>query len=160
MAEELRLPPFKLRTADSWFKTVERQFRRNDIWDDDSRVRYVVGALSAAWLRKIQDILHEPDLDNRYTHIKELVLKEFHSHNLELLRRLNRYVAPTNVLPSKAYRSMVDSVPAGTTYRTIQRVWYRNYPQHRILMDVVPPNHFQVVLDIADKDWTNRRNRR
>lgn len=157
--EDFLCPPFLFYEADEWFNELEEEFCRHSIYDDEVRMRHVLGELNTTWTREIQSVLRDSKLDNKYAIIKQYILCQFYSANLKRFELLNRYEPPPNMRPSKVYREIIKIAPAGTTYTNLEKKWLSMFKQYEKLFEEARPCSFDTLMEIADRIWRRENSR-
>ena len=76
-AVSLKLPEFWINSPEVWFARVEAQFGTKNITEDQTKYDYTVSALDFRTAEEIQGLLINPPDKNKYTAIKEALIKAF-----------------------------------------------------------------------------------
>ncbi|XP_069752585.1 uncharacterized protein [Narcine bancroftii] len=73
----LKLPPFWLRYSRMWFGQAEAQFHLHNITAVPTKFYHVVGALDQDTAARVDDIIHRPPATEKYTALKNLLVRKF-----------------------------------------------------------------------------------
>lgn len=76
-AVSLKLPEFWINSPEVWFARVEAQFGTKNITEDQTKYDYTVSALDFRTAEEIQGLLINPPDKNKYSAIKEALIKAF-----------------------------------------------------------------------------------
>ena len=76
-AVAIKLPSFWSHQPHLWFIQAEAQFQLRKIREDSTKYYHVVAALDEETAKRIIDVISSPPTEDRYTQLKERLLKAF-----------------------------------------------------------------------------------
>lgn len=125
-----KLPPFWTDRPSVWFAQVESQFSISGITTEQTKYDYVVAQLDSRLISEVEDIISNPPAKDRYTKLKEELIKRLSASEEQRVRRLLSDEELGDRKPSQFLRHL--RTFAGTTFtdaNLLRQLWLRRLPQ-------------------------------
>lgn len=155
-AASVKLPPFWTRCPSAWFFSVENEFTLRRITKDDRKFQYVLAALPEDIVMSVLDIIQNPGTDNRYAHLKSMLISR---HSLSEEKRLAALFSKTEMgdqKPSEFYRHLELNAGDPQTFdrALLLKLWAARLPRD-INIAILGSGKTSVedVLPLADRIW-------
>lgn len=151
----IKIPPFWNNRPDLWFIQVEAQFRAKGITASNTKYDHLVSALPPETMEVVADVVLNPPKDNRYDHLKKLLVErstDSEERRLDVL--LNKFELGDSK-PSELFRKMECLASSNSLINTslLKKLWLNKLPQYiQTCLIAIEKDHSQdEVFAIADK---------
>ncbi|XP_046491901.1 uncharacterized protein [Neodiprion pinetum] len=154
-----KLPMFWKTNPAAWFIQIESTLRKKKIVSDSAKYDAVVEALDEATICEITDIFFNPPADNRYQHMKDMILKRFTASSERQLQILLSEIQQGDQKPSQLLRKMKELANNRASEELLKTKWLGLLPKtvHSTLK-VVRNATLDELAEIADSILENTTN--
>lgn len=139
----IKAPPFFKEEPDLYFIQMEAQFRNASITNENTKFDHVIAQLEPKYLQMVSDVVRNPPPQNKYTTLKERLIKEFTDSDQRKLRRLMNECVLGNNKPSQLLKKMKDLASGSMTDDALKSLWIQHLPEN-----------VRAVISIAEGDST------
>ncbi|XP_071451884.1 uncharacterized protein [Hetaerina americana] len=131
----LRVPPFWPEEPALWFAQLEGQFFLAGISEDAKKFYTVVSHLEPRFAQEVKDVISNPPGDNKYTKIKEELIRRLSASQEEKIRRLLEREEMGDRKPSQFLRHLKDLAGSSMPDEFMRSLWLTRLPTplHAIL---------------------------
>ncbi|XP_055612396.1 uncharacterized protein LOC129758797 [Uranotaenia lowii] len=126
----IKIGPFWKRDPALWFAQVEAQFTLAGIIQEDTRYFHVLSAIDSEILACCSDIIRDPPAVDKYTTVKERILKEYSVSEQNRIQQLLRGCELGDRKPSQLLREMRDLARNFITdEKILKSLWLQQLPE-------------------------------
>lgn len=136
-------PTFFKDEPDLYFLQMEAQFRNAGITRDQTKFDHVIAQFDPKYLQTVSDIVRNPPETDKYSALKNRLIKEFTDSDQRKLRRLIKEVELGDDKPSQLLKKMKDLAGGSISDDAIKSLWIERLPEG-----------VRAVVSIADGDST------
>ena len=158
-AVTVKVPPFWKDDPVLWFSTLDAQFGRLKIKEEQTKFWHVVGALTKDVAIKARDVINNPPAVTPFQTLKERLIREFGQTDDQRANKLFDFQPLGDQKPSDVLYSTLENAPPKESAREwlVKQVFLRKMPEQvRLVMSNVPfdeskPSDF---ANQADTVWS------
>lgn len=149
---KIQLSPFRSERPDVWFFIVESDFSSSRVTSDESKYIAVLKALDPQTLDEISDIVLNPPAQNKYEHLKKIIIQRFSKSKERQLSKLLNDVTLENKTPSQLLREMTELAAGGLSDEVLHSLWSMRMPPNLTPM-LVMSQHLDLdgLAEMADR---------
>lgn len=146
----LKLPELWRQDVRLWFVQVEAAFIASNITQDSTKYYNVVSKLDGSLLSCVSDIISAPPATDKYTTLKDRIIKEFDISPISKLDQVfNSSLGEKK--PSQLFREMTTASGENLSEASIKQLWLLKLPKHLAAVLSVATGTIQQIVDQADK---------
>ncbi|KAL0851026.1 hypothetical protein ABMA28_006918 [Loxostege sticticalis] len=149
----VKLPPFWTDRPAIWFAQVEAQFHLAGINNDMTMFSHVIGTIDQRIIGEIEDIVMNPPKENKYTKLKEELIRRLSTSEEQRVRRLLSDEELGDRKPSTFLRHLRSL--AGSTLKDdslLRQLWLRRLPnQVQAILAAQADLSLDKLAELADK---------
>lgn len=124
-----RAPPFWKANAELWFYQLESQFITAGIVSEETKFHSVVAAVDTEILTYVSDLVRNPPAKDKYTKLKERIVKQFSQSETARIRSLLQDLQLGDRKPSQLLREMRDLASGQLTdEKMLAQLWKQRLP--------------------------------
>lgn len=159
---EMRVSPFSVNNPSAWFKATEIQFECFAVKSDIRKTGFLLQAVMSQpeVFNKVTDLLETIPDTNRYTYLKDNIIKRLSSSQKERLEMLLEKVELGDKTPSEVLRHMrtLTTGELQVADDIIRSLWLRRLPQSvQIPLVAMEDKTIDELSSIADKIYEVHR---
>lgn len=136
-------PQFFKDEPDLYFIQMEAQFRNAHITNENTKFDHVIASLDPQYLQLVSDLIRNPPTENRYSELKQRLVKEFTDSDQRKLRRLIKEIELGDDKPSQLLQKMKKLAGNSISDDAIKSLWIERLPES-----------VRAVISIVDGDST------
>lgn len=125
----IKPPPFWRENSKLWFSHLEAQFATNGVQSDETKYYYTVAALDEAMLKLVSDIVTNPPNNDKYSSIKNALIKSLSESETQRLQRLLQGMELGDQKPSQLLRQMKACNDFQLQDSVLRNLWLQRLPQ-------------------------------
>lgn len=153
-AVSVKLPGFWSERAAVWFVQAEAQFAVRGITSEDTKYHHVVAALDQDTATRILDLLQDPPPTDKYTAIKDRLLKTFTLSEPQRASALLNLHGPVDDKPSLLMDKMLTLLGAHTPCFLFREIFMRQLPVNiRTQLAQANISEMRELAKVADTIW-------
>lgn len=124
----VRIPPFWAADPETWFVQVENQFIISGIVSEDTRFSYVAANLDCKYAMEVRDVLSRPPETNKYTYLKNELIKRLSSSQEQKTKRLLEHEEIGDRKPSQFLRHLQNLAGSVVPDNIVRSLWVSRLP--------------------------------
>lgn len=156
IASSVPFPPFWSTMPEVWFIQMEACFKIKKIKLEEHQFFHTVSCLPVSIISIVSDVLTNMDEPNKYTVLKDAILKRKSINETQRLEMLLDGSSIGDRSPSQFFRDLkaTAGVSALATEEFIKALWLKRLPEHmRTIIATREAENIEQLCDLADKIW-------
>lgn len=146
-----KLPPFNTHDPELWFSVAEVKFIGSQVTTDEEKYALVVEALDPATQNEVRDLILNPPQHNKYTTLKDALIKRLGATQEEKTRRLLEREEIGDRKPSQFLRHLQGLAGKTLSDDILRTLWIDRLPQNvQAILATQKSTPLDQVADLAD----------
>lgn len=147
----LRTPPFWKDNPTLWFTQIESQFYTAGISQDETKYHMLVASVDTEVLTQVSDIVTDPPEANKYTALKERLIRNFTDSEERKLKKLLSEVTLGDLRPSQLLRKMQELAGNRMSAEVLKSLWLQRLPVQTQVILTTSTEEATTLAQMADK---------
>ncbi|XP_045783658.1 uncharacterized protein LOC123879808 [Maniola jurtina] len=149
---KIRIPPFWPEDPELWFAQIEGQFEIAGVVSENTKFFYITSSLSNQYSKEVKDIITSPPESNRYTKLKEELIKRLSASRDRKIQQLLKHEELGNRKPSQFLRHLIGLAGSSVPEDFIKSIWCSRLPASiQTLIASQPAGSLEDLADLADR---------
>lgn len=147
----VKIPPLWKSNISVWFVQVEANFAVAQVTNDVTKYNYLLSAIDTDTLSAVTDLILNPPQDDKYTALKDRLIKEFSDSQSQQIRKLLSELVLGDKKPSVLLRQMKELAQSSVSEDFLKTIWLERLPTHTQAILSVSSAALQELAVLADK---------
>ncbi|XP_069356032.1 uncharacterized protein [Maniola hyperantus] len=149
---KIRIPPFWPEDPELWFAQIEGQFEIAGVVSENTKFYYITSNLSSQYSKEVKDIITSPPDRNRYTKLKEELIKRLSASRDRKIQQLLKHEELGNRKPSQFLRHLLGLAGSSVPEDFIKSIWCSRLPASiQTLIASQPAGSLEDLAHLADR---------
>lgn len=147
----IKPPTFVKSEPDLFFIQIEAQFTNAAISVDFTKYNHVIASLDPQYLSVVSDLIRNPPAENKYTTLKDRLIKEFTASDNKKLRVLLNEIELGDDKPSQLLRKMRELAGTSLSDDALKSLWIDRLPESVRAVVAISNDDINTCAILADK---------